>query len=427
MIYNMAINKVKDNIYNVQEIPLDLLEDNPYQKRKKYGDIEGLAASIKERGLQNPISVVKSDSRYIIVHGHRRTHAFRYLKQKTISAIIRRESSPQDLMLDLAIENIQRKDLLPVEKSATLEQLFYNIPSVKNINDIIRIINQVKIKYGMTRKLTKDKFPEEDFDKAKNILDIMGISYSSAFMSVKLLQLPQHIQEIIVSGDNSIIPEGMIGVKAGYELTRLKDPEKQQQLLEKILKEKMSRSKINMMINRIIEDEKNSVEPKRTDSPLEINNGNYQNDDKIKIDDNNTSTDNTELSKLMDELYHFNLKIENIRLTKFPIIAEYKGNKNKLYFMKKAELDASLDKLKMSCLEMIYDIDKIFNDDTKNDVVRCVQDSNLVVEVSENFRWRLPSKIVNLLGLKKGDVLLLKIDGIKRLSERLIITTPELS
>ena len=65
----------------VQDIDIDLLIDNPYDKRKKSGDIEGLAESIKERGLQNPISVVKVEDHYIIVSGHRRTHAYRYLKR----------------------------------------------------------------------------------------------------------------------------------------------------------------------------------------------------------------------------------------------------------------------------------------------------------------------------------------------------------
>ena len=424
------------NKYDVQEIPIDLLEDNPYEKRKKYGDIEGLAASIKERGLQNPISVIKSENRFIIIHGHRRAHAFRYLKQKTIPAIIRKESSPQELKLDLAIENIQRKDLLPVEKGATLEQLFYEIPSVKNIRDVISLMNQVKMKYEMKRLVKMKKkdaskdpngFNEEDIDNAKNILKILSMSTSTAIMNIKLLLLPQEIQGIIVSAENAAtIPEGMIGFKTGYELTRITDPEIQKQLSEKIIKEKMTHAKTKMIVNRIIEEnvDKNKIKiqpPIKTElTEPSLDKSEIENP---KEEDKNNSKDNTEIPKLVEDLYLFNSRIESIRL-KFPLIAEYKdANKDDLPLIKKTELDAALGKIKTSCLEIIYNIDNIINEDLKNDeLLQYIKDSTLEAEISEDYRWRLPIKIINLLGLKKGDVLLLKIDAIKKLSDKLVLS-----
>lgn len=417
------------NEYDVQEIPLDLLEDNPYDKRKKYGDIEGLAKSIQERGLQNPISVIKSDNRFMIIHGHRRTHAFRYLKTKTIPAIIRKESSPHEIMLDLAIENMQRKDLLPVEKGAILEQLFYEIPSVKNIHDVMRLINQVKIKYEMKRTKKRDaskvdSFNEEDIDKAKNMLNILSMSSSTAIINIKLLLLPQEIQERIVSADNAAtIPEGMIGFKTGYELTRITDPKIQEQLYEKIIKEKMTHAKTKIIIDRIVEKGKDKIEI--PDSPKIKTELTESSSSKSKIEihprefDINTSN---ELSVLIEDLYLFNSKIENIR-SKFPLIAEYNANKNEFSLIKKTELDASLDKIKTSCLEVVSNIDKILNQDLKNDkLLQYLKDANLEVEITENNRWRLPNKLVNLLGIKKGDVLLLKIDAIKKLSNQMVIS-----
>ncbi len=152
-------------MYKVENIPVDLLRDNPYDQRKKYGDIEGLAESIKERGLQNPISVIKVEDHFVIAHSHRRAHAFRYLKRKKIPGFVRKESTPENLMMDLAIENLQRKDLLPTEKGATIEQLFYTIPNVQNnINRIQSLLNQVK---GYGRKgATGDSFTEEDIFRA---------------------------------------------------------------------------------------------------------------------------------------------------------------------------------------------------------------------------------------------------------------------
>ncbi len=416
------------NEYDVQEIPLDLLEDNPYDKRKKYGDIEGLAKSIQERGLQNPISVIKSDNHFMIIHGHRRTHAFRYLKAKTIPAIIRKESSPHEIMLDLAIENMQRKDLLPVEKGAILEQLFYEIPSVKNIHDVIRLINQVKIKYEMKRTKKRDapkvdSFNEEDIDKAKNMLNILSMSSSTAIINIKLLLLPQEIQERIVFADNAAtIPEGMIGFKTGYELTRITDPKIQEQLYEKIIKEKMNHAKTKIIIDRIVEKGKDKIEI--SDSPkIKTELTSSSSKSKIEIQDHPREFDintSNELSVLIEDLYLFNSKIENIR-SKFPLIAEYNANKDEFSLIKKTELDASLDKIKISCLEVISNIDKILNQDLKNDkLLQYLKDANLEVEITDYNRWRLPNKLVNLLGIKKGDVLLLKIDAIKKLSNQML-------
>ena len=391
--------------YDVQEIPIDLLEDNPYEKRNKYGDIEGLAVSIKERGLQNPISVIKSDNRFIIVYGHRRAHAFRYLKEKTIPAIIRKESSPQELMIDLAIENMQRKDLLPVEKGATLEQLFYEIPSVKNINDVISLMNQVKIKYEMKKRSekTKGNFDDEDIIRANNILNSHSMSTSKAIMHIKLLLLPNDIQGKIVSADNATIPEGMIGFKSGYELTRVTDPKIQKELSEKIIKEKMTHAKIKMVVNKIIEENVDTNKIEDPDSKAEPSSN--------KTENNNIYKDDIEISKLTEDLFYISSKIESFR-SKFPIITER---------LKKTELDASLDKMKAACLDMIINIDNIVNEDSKNEeLLQYIKDTNLEVEISGDYRWRLPSKIIDILGIEKGDVLILKIDAIKKISDKLV-------
>ncbi len=455
-------NKIK---YEVQEIPLDLLEDNPYDKRKKYGDIEGLADSIRERGLQNPISVIKSENRFIIVHGHRRAHAFRYLKAKTIPAIIRKESSPQELMLDLAIENIQRKDLLPVEKGAALEQLFYEIPSVKNIQDVIRLMNLVKMKYEMkyemkkgviTKKDTKI-FDEKDIDRARDILKMLSMSSSKAIMHMKLLLLPQDIQDKIISADNINIPEGMIGVKTGYELTRITDPNIQKELYDKIIKEKMTHAKTRMLVNKIIEDldstdkNKDILDSTEAEHPLLDKNKDILASteaehplldknkdilasteaehpllDKNKIENipnkekniDRSEKENKQISKLIKDLDLFNSKFENIH-SKLRLIVEYK--KENLLPTQKTELDASLDRIKLSCLQIISNIDRVIHEDLRNEeLFQYLKDINLEVEISEEYRWRLPSKIINLLGAKKGDVLILKIDALKKLSEKLV-------
>ncbi len=130
-----------------QDINLKDLKPNPFQKRKAYGDISSLAESIAQRGLQNPICVIKvKGNGYVIVSGHRRFEAFRYLKRKTIPAYIRKESNENDLVKDIAIENLQRKDLTPIELAETLLQLIYTIETVrKEPSRAMTLLNQIKL------------------------------------------------------------------------------------------------------------------------------------------------------------------------------------------------------------------------------------------------------------------------------------------
>ncbi|GAG16393.1 unnamed protein product, partial [marine sediment metagenome] len=66
----------------VEEIDVKKITGNPYQTRlfMEVEPLKILAKSIRERGLFNPITLLKkSDKEYIIVHGHRRLEAFKRL------------------------------------------------------------------------------------------------------------------------------------------------------------------------------------------------------------------------------------------------------------------------------------------------------------------------------------------------------------
>ncbi len=107
-----------------QSIPLSSLVPNPFQPRRVF-DAEELAQlrqSIAEKGLLQPIVVRAVASGFQIVAGERRLRACKELGLDSIPAIVR--EVPDSQMLEIAlVENIQRRDLNPIEKAEAFRQL----------------------------------------------------------------------------------------------------------------------------------------------------------------------------------------------------------------------------------------------------------------------------------------------------------------
>ena len=93
-------------------LPIDQIHPSPFQARREFDERElaGLAQSIRENGLLQPISVRKAEDGYELVAGERRLRACRLAKMTTIPAILCSYEDPQTAALGL-LENIQRTDL----------------------------------------------------------------------------------------------------------------------------------------------------------------------------------------------------------------------------------------------------------------------------------------------------------------------------
>ncbi len=107
-----------------QIIPIEKIAPNPDQPRRDFPaqDMDDLAASIKEKGVIQPLIVrVKSDG-YEIVAGERRWRAAQMAKLHELPVIIRDYTDTEVLEIAI-IENIQRADLNPVEEAAGYQQL----------------------------------------------------------------------------------------------------------------------------------------------------------------------------------------------------------------------------------------------------------------------------------------------------------------
>lgn len=100
------------------EIPTGLVVENPYQPRKEIDEeaLEGLANSIREEGLLQPIVVRKVADGFELIAGERRLRAFRKLGIEKIPARIIEASDASSASLAL-IENLQREGLNPIEEA----------------------------------------------------------------------------------------------------------------------------------------------------------------------------------------------------------------------------------------------------------------------------------------------------------------------
>jgi ParB family transcriptional regulator, chromosome partitioning protein len=113
----------------VTELSLDLIDENPYQPRRDFGDdrLAELTASIKSVGVVQPVVVRPGkDGRYTLVVGERRCRASKMAGKERIPAIVRQVSEEQAAEMTI-IENLMREDLNCMEQArgfATLSQEF---------------------------------------------------------------------------------------------------------------------------------------------------------------------------------------------------------------------------------------------------------------------------------------------------------------
>ena len=183
---------------NFDEIEIDLIDLNPYQPRTNFNqkDIDELASSIKELGLIQPITIKTKDKRYELISGERRLRAFKILKLKSIPAYVRKADDQASLEMAL-VENIQRKDLDPIEIAIS-----YN-----------RLIEELSISHEeMSKRVGKDRSTISNY--------------------IRLLKL----DPIIQSG----IRDNFISMGHGRSLINIKSKDTQLIIYEKILRNGLS-------------------------------------------------------------------------------------------------------------------------------------------------------------------------------------------
>jgi len=108
-----------------REIPLDLIDHNPFQTRSRVNEeqLAELAASIAANGVVQPVLVRPvAGGRFQLIAGERRWRASQIAGKNTVPAILRQVSDEQAMEITI-VENLQRADLNPMEQARAFERL----------------------------------------------------------------------------------------------------------------------------------------------------------------------------------------------------------------------------------------------------------------------------------------------------------------
>ncbi|AUC84997.1 chromosome partitioning protein ParB [Polaribacter sp. ALD11] len=127
---NSATDKNADKLVgSIIELELDSIDVNPFQPRTYFDEeaLRELASSIRELGVIQPITVRKLEgNKFQLVSGERRFRASKLIGNKTVPAYIRLANDQE--MLEMAlVENIQRKNLDPIEVALSYQRLIDEI------------------------------------------------------------------------------------------------------------------------------------------------------------------------------------------------------------------------------------------------------------------------------------------------------------
>jgi ParB family chromosome partitioning protein len=195
-----ATDKNADKVVgSIIEIGLDLIDVNPYQPRTYFDEeaLVELANSIKELGVIQPITVRKLDgNKFQLVSGERRFRASKLIENKKIPAYIRLANDQE--MLEMAlVENIQRKNLDPIEVALSYQ----------------RLIDEIQ--------LTQEELSTR-----------VGKKRSTVTNYLRLLKL----DPILQTG----MRDGFISMGHGRAMINIQNTEDQLAIYEKILREKLS-------------------------------------------------------------------------------------------------------------------------------------------------------------------------------------------
>lgn len=109
----------------IQNIPVDLIDDNPYQPRTEYAGIDELAEDITRNGLlQTPRGrwVADAGPRVQLQYGHRRLRAIRLLGWETMPVDIQ-PASDDDMAIRAWAENHNRQDFTPLDQARYFQSL----------------------------------------------------------------------------------------------------------------------------------------------------------------------------------------------------------------------------------------------------------------------------------------------------------------
>jgi ParB family transcriptional regulator, chromosome partitioning protein len=188
------------------EIPISLIQPNPYQPRKTFNEasIEELARSVRQHGIVQPLVVTRSGDKYKLIAGERRFRAAQKAGLTTVPALIKELLQEGDALQIALIENIQREDLNPIEEALAYHQLH-------------------------------DEFQLTQEEISKRV----GKERSTVANFLRLLKLPDPVKKLLAAGQ--------LSMGHARALLAIESPKKQQQLADRVVRRNLNVRQTEML------------------------------------------------------------------------------------------------------------------------------------------------------------------------------------
>jgi ParB family chromosome partitioning protein len=180
-------------------VPVEDIDPNPNQPRQALGDLSELTASVREKGILEPILVRQHNGRFQIIAGERRYRAAIEAGLDELPCIVRESVSDAEMMELALVENLQRKDLSPFEEADGLKVLAHH--------------------YGYTHEMMAER---------------LGKSRSSITETLTLTGMPEEVRELCRLAD--ISSKSLL-----LQVVRQAEPSKMAALIERLRKEGTTR------------------------------------------------------------------------------------------------------------------------------------------------------------------------------------------
>jgi ParB family chromosome partitioning protein len=179
------------------EIPVDRIDPNPEQPRRRFDEaaLASLSDSIKQHGVLQPVVVRRAGERYQLLVGERRWRAARAAGLTAIPAVVA-DTQDRDRLEIALIENVQRRDLNPIELAHAFRTL----------------LETGKTQDEIGRRVSLDR--------------------STVANHVRLLELPRELQEDV--------EEQRLTAGHARALLGVANPERRRHLRDKIVREQLS-------------------------------------------------------------------------------------------------------------------------------------------------------------------------------------------
>ncbi len=190
--------------------PRDLLPSQP-SVRSDPGDLAGLAETIREHGILQPLGVTPEDDTYRIVYGNRRRDAAIVVGLDRVPCVLVAAGSARDTLVQQVLENLQRLDLNDLDKSRAFEQLLASLTEAGQ--------SQTEALEAVSRTL--------------------GLSGRQIQRYLRLRQLPPDVQRYLAAGE--------LGVTHAQHLVDLTPPGRQQEVADLAVDESLSAAELSRL------------------------------------------------------------------------------------------------------------------------------------------------------------------------------------